>query len=70
MISPLARARLAGAVLALVTFGLGIAAGVWYSTRERPGVDIRVTATDRMPRELERLGLVRRGFAGRWERAA
>jgi hypothetical protein len=57
MISSLARARLAGAMLALVTFGLGVAAGVWYSTRERPGIDIRVTATDRMPRELERLGL-------------
>jgi len=57
MISSLARARLAGAVLALATFALGIATGIWYSNRERPGIDIRVTATDRMPRELERLGL-------------
>ena len=57
MISSLARARLAGAVLALATFALGIATGIWYSNRERPGVDIRVTATDRIPRELERLGL-------------
>lgn len=57
MISSLARARLAGAVLALATFALGVASGVWYSNRELPGLDIRVTATDRMPRELERLGL-------------
>jgi hypothetical protein len=57
MISSLARARFAGALLALVTFGLGIATGIWYSNRELPGVDIRVTATDRVPRELERLGL-------------
>ena len=57
MISPLARARLAGALLVLVTFALGVAAGVWYSNRDIPGVNIRVTATDRMPRELERLGL-------------
>ena len=57
MISSLARARIAGGVLALATFALGVAAGVWISTRERPGVHITVTATDEMPHELRRLGL-------------
>lgn len=57
MISPLARARIWGALLALGTFTLGVAAGVWGSTREETGVNISVIATDRLPRELERLGL-------------
>ena len=57
MISPLARARALGALLALGAFALGVFAGVRYAERERPGVNITVTATDQMPRELERLGL-------------
>jgi hypothetical protein len=57
MISPLARARLTGGLLAFGTFALGVAAGVWLASRNSDGIDIRVTATDRMPRELERLEL-------------
>lgn len=57
MNSSLARARAVGALLAIATFALGVAAGMWYSGRVRPGVNITVTATDRMPQELERLGL-------------
>jgi hypothetical protein len=57
MMSSLARARALGALLALIAFGLGILVGVRYSERERPGVSITVTTTDRMPQELERLGI-------------
>jgi hypothetical protein len=57
MISSLARARVLGALLALGAFALGVLAGVRFSERDRPGVSITVTATDRMPRELERLNL-------------
>ena len=57
MISSLARARAFGALLAIATFALGVAAGIWYAGRIPPGLNITITATDRMPRELERLGL-------------
>ncbi|MDQ2766140.1 MAG: hypothetical protein M3Y30_03185 [Gemmatimonadota bacterium] len=57
MISALTRARAYGGLVALATFALGVAAGVWYAGRTPPGVNITITATDRMPRELERLGL-------------
>jgi len=57
MITSLARARALGALLAIGTFALGVAAGTWYANRVRPGVNITITATDRMPRELERLGI-------------
>ena len=57
MMSSLARARTVGALFALGTFGLGVLAGRRSSERDRPGVSITVTATDRMPRELERLNL-------------
>ena len=57
MISSLARARAFGALLAIATFALGVAAGIWYAGRIRPGLNITITATDRMPRELERLEL-------------
>jgi hypothetical protein len=57
MISRLSRARVYGAALALAMFALGVAVGMWHSQREQPGTNIRVTATDRMPTELQRLGL-------------
>ena len=57
MNSSLARARALGALLAIAIFVLGVAAGMWYRGRAQPGVNITVTATDRMPQELERLGL-------------
>ena len=57
MISSLARARAYGALLAVTAFALGAAAGLWYGRRVQPGVNVTITATDRMPRELERLGL-------------
>jgi hypothetical protein len=57
MISALARARLAGGMLALATFALGVAVGVWLAHRPEPGVNINVVATNAIPRELERLGL-------------
>ena len=57
MSTPLARVRALGALLALAAFVLGVLAGVRYSERVRPGVSITVTATDRIPEELERLDL-------------
>ncbi len=57
MISSLARARVLGGLLALGAFALGMLAGTRFTERDRPGVSITVTATDRMPRELERLNL-------------
>ena len=57
MMSSLARARALGALLAIGVFALGVFAGVRYAEREHPGVSIRVTATDQMPKEIERLGL-------------
>ena len=57
MNTSLARARVLGALLAIATFVLGVAGGMWYRGRVQPGVNIMITATDRMPQELERLGL-------------
>jgi hypothetical protein len=57
MNSSLARARALGALVAIATFALGAAAGVWYRGRPQPGINITVTATNRMPQELERLGI-------------
>lgn len=57
MMSSLARARVLGALLALAVFALGVFAGVRYADRARPGVSITLTATDQMPREIDRLGL-------------
>jgi len=57
MISALARARFFGGMLALTTFALGVAAGLWLAHRPEPGVNINVVATNAIPRELERLGL-------------
>ena len=57
MISTLSRARLFGGALALAAFALGVATGAWMARRPEPGVNITVIATDRIPRELERLGL-------------
>ena len=57
MMSSLARARALGALLALGAFALGVVAGVGYAERERPGVSFTITATDQMPKELDRLGL-------------
>jgi hypothetical protein len=57
MMSPLARARALGALLAIGSFALGVFAGLRYAERERSGVHITVTATDQMPREIDRLGL-------------
>ena len=57
MNTALARARALGALLAIATFALGVAVGIWYRGRVPPGVNVTITATDRMPQELERLGL-------------
>jgi hypothetical protein len=57
MTSALARARFAGGMLALATFALGVAAGLWLAHRPEPGLNISVLATNAIPRELERLGL-------------
>jgi hypothetical protein len=44
-------------MLAVATFALGVAAGLWLAHRPQPGVNIDVVATNAIPRELERLGL-------------
>jgi hypothetical protein len=57
MITSLARARAFAALLAIATFALGVVAGNWYAGRARPSVNDSSTATDRIPREIERLGI-------------
>ena len=57
--SPIVRARLLGAVVVVVAFAAGVMTGMAINRRPPPGLTVRVTATatDRMPRELEQLGL-------------
>jgi hypothetical protein len=57
--SPIARARLLGAVVVVLAFVAGVATGITFQRRPREGVtvQVRATATNAIPRELERLGL-------------
>ncbi len=57
MTSPFTRARCLGLLLLGLAFAAGLAAGLAIGRRPTEGVQITVTATDRIPRELERLGL-------------
>ena len=54
---PLRRARVLGAMIALASFGLGVAAGITYANRPRPGMAMTVITSDAIPQELEQLGL-------------
>ena len=58
-VSPIVRARLLGSLVVLVAFVAGVATGMAYQGRPRPGINVTVmaTATNAVPRELERLGL-------------
>jgi hypothetical protein len=63
--SPIVRARLLGALVVVLAFVAGVATGIAFERRPRPGVNVMLTATasNAMPRELERLDLteVQRG---------
>ena len=55
--SAMSRARLLGLVVVVLGFVAGVATGMAIDRRPRHGMSLTVTATDAMPRELERLGL-------------
>lgn len=57
--SPIVRARLLGSLVVAVAFAAGVMTGVAVEGRPHAGLNVIVTATatDRMPRELEQLGL-------------
>jgi hypothetical protein len=50
-------ARLVGALLMLLSLGVGVAIGFMIPRRDSQGMRISVTATDQMPDEIARLGL-------------
>lgn len=51
------RARVLGALLLLAVFTAGAMSGVAYTRMKRPGVNVnvRMVATDKLPRELQQL---------------
>lgn len=55
--SPIFHARLLGALVVALAFVAGLATGMALQRRPRQGVNVTVTATNEIPRELERLGL-------------
>jgi Spy/CpxP family protein refolding chaperone len=55
--SAMSRARLLGLVVVVLAFVAGVTTGMAIDRRPRQGMSLTVTATDAMPRELERLGL-------------
>ena len=57
--SPIVRARLLGSLVVAVAFAAGVMTGVAVARRPRAGLNVIVTATatDRIPHELEQLGL-------------
>jgi hypothetical protein len=57
--SPIIRARLLGSLVVALAFVAGVMTGLAVERRPRAGLSVIVTATatDRMPRELERLDL-------------
>lgn len=57
MTTSFARARWLGLLIVGLAFTAGLAAGLAIGRRPREGLQITVTATDRIPKELERLGL-------------
>jgi hypothetical protein len=63
--SPIVRARLLGALVVVLAFVAGVVTGIAFERRPRQGVNVMLTATasNAMPRELERLDLteVQRG---------
>jgi len=58
-ISPIVRARLLGSLVVALAFAAGVMTGLAVGRRPRAGLNVMVTATasDRLPRELERLDL-------------
>ena len=58
-ISPIVRARLLGSLVVALAFVAGVMTGLALDRRPRAGLNVMVTATasDRLPSELERLGL-------------
>jgi hypothetical protein len=55
--SPLVRARLIGAVVLLGAFGAGVFVGRYLPQPEVDGVRVMIKASDRIPLELDALGL-------------
>ena len=57
--SPIVRSRLLGLLVCALSFAAGVFAGVATERRPRQGLNVMITATasDELPRELERLDL-------------
>jgi hypothetical protein len=55
--SSIVRSRVLGSLVVALAFVAGVATGVAFERRPRPGVNVTLTATNAMPRELDRLGL-------------
>lgn len=58
-LTPLVRSRLLGSLVVVLAFIAGVATGVAFERRPREGLNVTLTATttNRLPRELEQLGL-------------
>jgi hypothetical protein len=55
--SPLVRARVLGSIVVVVAFVAGVFTGMAIKSRARQGVNVTVTATNEIPRELDQLDL-------------
>ena len=55
--SPIVRARVLGAIVVVAAFVAGVFTGMAIRPRGRPGVNLTVTATNEIPRELDQLDL-------------
>jgi hypothetical protein len=55
--SPLARARVLGSIVVVVAFVAGVFTGMAIKPRGTQGVNVMVTATNEIPRELDQLDL-------------
>ena len=54
---PIARARVLGSIVVVVAFIAGVFTGMAIKSRARLGVNVTVTATNEIPRELDQLDL-------------
>ena len=57
MMSPVVRARLLGALILVLAFVAGVAVGRYLPRSQPDGITVMIKATDRIPAEIDRLGL-------------
>jgi hypothetical protein len=55
--SPIVRARVLGSAVIVLAFVAGVATGMAFDRSPRPGINVTVSATNAIPRELEELDL-------------